>query len=108
MAGKRKLPPASTPEVRENQLISLAMDLAEEQIRAKTVSASVLSQVIKWASTKERLERDILIQQRNLMAAKTESIRAAKRVDEMYQEAIKAVRRYNGESDRDEYDDYEV
>lgn len=97
--------PAQTLEARENQLISLAVDLAEQQLREGTASAQVITHYLKLGSTKERLEKDILERQKDLIEAKTEAMQSAKRVEELYSEAIKAMRKYNGQDDEEEDDD---
>lgn len=89
--------PAATIETRENQMIALAVDLAEKQLREGTASSQVITHFLKLGSTKEKLEKDILAQQRDLMAAKTESIRSEKRSEELYEEALRALRRYSGD-----------
>ena len=100
----RKRPPAKSPEARENQLISAAIDLAEEQIRAGTATSQVISHFLKLGSTKERLEKEMLEQQVALVRAKTEAMQSAKRVEELYTNALNAMRMYTGtpiESDDD-------
>jgi len=92
----RKRPPATTPEARENQMIALAVDLAEKQIRAGTASSQVLSHFLKMGSTKERLEKEILEKQKDLITAKTDAIQSGKRVEELYQNALNAMRMYSG------------
>lgn len=92
----REQRPGITEEDRENQMIALAINLAEQQLRDGTASSQVITHYLKLGSTKERIERDILEQQKELVIAKTESIKAAKRVDEMYEEAINAMKRYGG------------
>lgn len=100
---QRRAPPATTVEGRENQLIALAMDLAEKRMRAGTASAQEVTHFLKLGSINNRVERDILEKQKELITAKTESIRAAKRVDELYAEAITAMRAYSGDrGDEDE------
>lgn len=91
-----KRPPATTPEARENQLIALAVDLAEEQILAGTASSQVISHFLKLGSTKEKIEKEILEQQKELIKAKTESIQSGKRVEELYTNALNAMRLYTG------------
>ena len=91
--------PALTPEARENQMIALAVDLAEQQLRDGTASSQVITHYLKLGSTKERVEKEILEKQKELIAAKTEALHSAKRVEELYTEAIKAMRRYNGQGD---------
>lgn len=104
----RRIRPALTPEARENQMISLAVDLAEKQLREGTASSQVITHYLKLGSTKERLEKEILEQQKELMAAKTESIQSAKRVEELYSNAINAMRKYAGnDNEYDEYEDYD-
>jgi len=91
-----KRPPATTPEARENQLIALAVDLAEEQILAGTASSQVISHFLKLGSTKEKIEKEILEQQKELIKAKTDSIQSGKRVEELYTNALNAMRMYTG------------
>ena len=102
---KRNSPPATTPEGRENQMISLAMELAEKRLRAGTASAQEVCLFLKAGSLNAKVERDILEKQKELITAKTESLRAGKRVDELYAEAITAMRAYSGNPDRGENED---
>ena len=100
----RKRPPATTPEARENQMISLAVDLAEKQLAAGTASSQVITHFLKLASSKERIEKEILEKQKELIVAKTESIQSAKRVEELYLNALNAMRSYTGSRGGDEDD----
>lgn len=99
---KRKMRPAVTPEAREDQLISLAVDLAEKQLREGTASSQVITHYLKLGSTRERLEKEILEKQRELVTAKTENLQSAKRVEELYENALKAMRVYSGRGEEDE------
>ena len=90
--------PATTIEGRENQLISLAIDLAEKQLQEGTASSQVITHYLKLGSTKERLEKEKLEKENELLAAKTESIQSAKRVEELYQEALNAMKTYSGQN----------
>lgn len=92
----RKRRPATTPEARENQMISLAVDLAEKQLIEGTATSQVITHYLKLGSTKERLEKDILKQQKSLLEAKTEALKSAKRVEELYADALEAMRHYSG------------
>lgn len=94
--------PALTPEARENQLVSLAVDLAEQQLRDGTASSQVITHYLKLGSTKERLEKEILEQQKDLIKAKTEAIQSAKRVEELYANALNAMRSYKGADDSED------
>jgi hypothetical protein len=96
---RRQRPPATTPEARENQLIELAVDLAEKQLLKGTASSQVISHYLKRSSIKERIEIEILEKQRELIVAKTESIKSAKRVEELYTNALNAMRSYSGQDE---------
>lgn len=99
----QKMRPALTPEARENQMIALAVDLAEKQLREGTASSQVLTHYLKLASTKERIEKEILEKQKELISAKTEALQSAKRVEELYSDAISAMKKYGGQGDSDDY-----
>lgn len=102
----QKMRPALTPEARENQLISLAVDLAEEQLRNGTASSQVITHYLKLGSTKERIEKEILEKQKELISAKTEALQSAKRIEELYTDAIAAMRSYSGHTSEEVEDDY--
>lgn len=106
----KKMRPATTPEARENQLISLAVDLAEKQLIEGTASSQVITHYLKLGSTKERIEREILEKQKELIEAKTENLQSAKRIEELYTKAIDAMKNYSGQNasndDEDEDDEY--
>lgn len=99
---KRKVRPALTPEARENQLISLAIDLVEQRLIDGTASSQETTHFLKLASTKARLEKEILETQKDLMVAKTEALKAEKNREETYAAAIAAMRSYTGHGDPDE------
>lgn len=88
--------PAMTPEGRELQIAAAAYDLAEKQILEGTASAQVIVHFLKLASPKERLEREILEKQKELMVAKTETLNSQRHSDEIYQKALDAMRVYGG------------
>ena len=99
--GVKDIRPALTPESRENQLISLAVDLAERQLQEGTASSQVITHYLKLGSTKERIEKEILEKQKELISAKTDALKSAKRIEELYTSAIKAMRSYGGHDDTD-------
>ena len=98
----RMMRPALTPEARENQLIALATDLAEQQLRDGTASSQVITHYLKLGSTKERVEKEILEKQKELIEAKTQNLKMAERTDELYANALKAFRGYSGYGDDDD------
>lgn len=90
------LNPALTVEARENQLIALAVNLAEKQLREGTASSQVITHYLKLATTRERIEKEILEKQKELIQAKTEAYQSAAKAEVSYQEVIDALRRYGG------------
>lgn len=100
---KPKLRPALTPESRELQLVSLAIDLAEQQLREGTASSQVITHYLKLGTTTARLEREKLERENKLLAAKAEAIESDKERAKLYEEAIEAMRRYSGHGGSDDY-----
>jgi EAL domain-containing protein (putative c-di-GMP-specific phosphodiesterase class I) len=103
---KKKLRPALTPESRENQLISLAIDLAEQQLMDGTASSQVITHYLKLGSSKERIEKEILEKQKDLISAKTEALQSAKKIEELYANAINAMKSYSGQNHDEDGEDY--
>lgn len=99
----REMRPALTPESRENQLIYLATELAEKQLREGTASSQVIAHFLKLGSTKAELEKERLKLENELTRAKTESLDSVKHIEEMYSKAIDAMRNYSGQGDPDDY-----
>lgn len=99
---KPRARPATSPEDRENQLIALAVNLAEEQLRNGTASSQVITHYLKLGSTKERLEKEILEKQKDLISAKTDAINSSKRIEELYTNALSAMRKYSGNEESDD------
>lgn len=100
--GSSMMRPALTPEARENQLISLAVDLAEKQLREGTASSQVITHYLKLGSTKERIEKEILEKQKDLIDAKTQNLKSIERQEQMYAEALKVFRGYSGHGDEED------
>lgn len=96
---------ATTPEGRENQLISLAVDLAEKQLKEGTAPAQIIVHYLKLATNRDKLEQRKLEHENLLTAAKIEALSSAKRVEELYEKALKAMRTYSGQEVEEFYDD---
>jgi hypothetical protein len=104
MASRRRRPeppkksrrPATSPEAREQELVSLAVDLAEQQIREGSASSQVVTHFLKLGSTREQLEQQRIAHENELLKVKRESIESQKRVEELYEGAINAMRAYQG------------
>lgn len=93
--------PAISPEARENQLIALATDLVEQRLRDGTASSQETTHFLKLASTKSKLENKLLEAQTEMAIAKKDAIQSAKKMDELYEEAIKAMASYTGRGGSD-------
>ncbi len=95
----KRVRPALTPETRENQLIAAAVNLAEKQLLEGTASSQVITHYLKLGSSKEKLEKEKLERENELLRAKTEALQAAPRLEELCTNAIEAMKRYNGSDD---------
>jgi len=98
-------PPAMNPEDRYDQLIALAVDLAEERLRDKSASNQLVTEIIKYGSMRERLAREKLRQETEVLRVKAEAIEAAKRSEEMYEKAVKAMKVYQGLEEDEGYEE---
>lgn len=85
---------SSTPEGRENQLIALAIDLAEKQLMEGTASSQVITHYLKLGSTKERLEKEKLEAENAFLKAKKEAIQAQQKDEEFYERVMQALKSY--------------
>lgn len=97
-----RIRPALTPESRENQLIALSVDLAEKQLREGTASSQVITHFLKLGSTKTQLELEKIRHENALLEARTQSLQSAKRVEELYENALNAMRDYSGHGGQDD------
>lgn len=95
-SNKRRRKPATTPEARETELASAAYDLAEEQIDNGTASSQVITHFLKMGSTRERLEQQRITHENELLQVKREAIESQQRVEELYMQALDAMRSYAG------------
>ena len=93
---KRKLRPALSPEAREDQLISLAMDRAEQQLMDGTASSQVITHFLKLGTAKYQYETEKLMNETELVKAKTEAMDSAKNIEKLYADALKAMQTYRG------------
>ena len=64
-----------------------------------TASSQVITHYLKLGSTKEKIEKEILEKQKELIAAKTEALQSTKRIEELYTEAMEAMKDYGGRND---------
>ena len=92
----RRRAPATTPRDRELQLTSLAVDLAEKQIRDGTASSQIITHFLKLATVKEQLSNEKLIEENNLLRAKVQSLKSSENVERLMEQAINAMKAYSG------------
>lgn len=98
---------ATTDEGRENQMVSLAIDLAERQLVEGTASSQVITHYLKLGSSREKLEQERLQNENAMLRAKAEQLESQKRVEELYADALTAMRAYSGQ-EIEEADDYDA
>lgn len=99
---KRRQAPGRTIEAREQQLVKAAIDLAAKQIANGTVTSQVQTHFLKLGSVSEKLAREKIINENILLKAKAEALESEKRVEELYREALHAMREYSGNSMQEE------
>lgn len=93
---KKPLRPALTSDARENQMISLAIDLAEKQLREGTASSQVITHFLKLGSSREKLEQEVMQKNKELIDAKKGALESGKNSEKLYMDALKAMRTYSG------------
>src|SRR3954454_5357876 len=97
---KRRRRPATSSEFREQELASAAYDLAENQILSGTASSQVITHFLKMGSTRERLEQQRIEHENQLLEVKRDQIQSQQRIEELYIDAIKAMRSYGGSDEQ--------
>ena len=103
--GRKKIRPALSPEARENQMISLAVDLAEKQLIEGTASSQVITHFLKLGTTKAELEKEKLRKENKLLEARASAIEDGKEYKILVEDAIRAIKGYQGLNDTEEYED---
>lgn len=103
----RKSTPARSPEARENQLISLAVDLAEKKLRDGTASSQIITTLLQLATTKYRLELERMRSDIALKEAKADSLHDSDELKELYSGAIEAMKSYRSSSWEDDEGEWE-
>lgn len=103
----RRHKPATTPEAREHEMVGLALDLAERQIKAGTASSQVITHFLKAGSLREQLEQERITHENELLKVKKEALESQQRVEEMYVKALDAMRSYSGQAPMQDDEDNE-
>jgi len=92
----RRRPPR-TVEEQEHLLVGLAVDQAERQLREGTAPAQLVVALLKHSSPRERLEREKLERENLLLKARVDTLESGRRIEDLYEDAIKAMRAYSGQ-----------
>lgn len=98
--------PARTPEARENQLINLAVDLAEKKLRDGTASSQIITTLLNLATTKTQLEMEKIRSDLRVSDAKIKQIETQQTSSELYEEALAAFKTYSGNNEYEEDDEW--
>lgn len=104
--GVSREPPAISVDDRYDQLVSLAVDLAEERLRDKSASNQLIAEIIRYGSVKEKLQREKLSREAEVLRVKAEALESARRTEELYENAIRAIGIYDGSASEDDDYDY--
>lgn len=91
-------PPVS-PEDYERRLIGMAYELAEKQLQDGTASPSVVSHFLKMGSTRENLEEQHIQKKVDHLDAQINHIKSSEYAEELYRQALEAMKRYSGNQD---------
>lgn len=101
----RRRAPAVDPEEREKQLISMAMDAAEKKFLEGRASDSLTIHFLRLATTKMELEKEKTRKEIAQLAAKTDAIQSMARMEELYNDAMNAIKNYGGSINQDPGED---
>ncbi|MDY6073124.1 MAG: hypothetical protein SPI49_03395 [Eubacteriales bacterium] len=97
-----RIRPALTPEAREGQLVALATDLVEQRLRNGTATSQEVVHFLRLGSMREKLEREKLENENAMLKAKTQNFESQAKIEELYTEALKAMKQYSGRSENEE------
>lgn len=96
--------PATTPEEKENELIILAMAEAKRMLRKGNAPVPIVTHYLRAGSTRDKLEKERLERENELLRAKVDQLASNKRVEELYEKAVNAMKIYSGNSMREDDD----
>jgi hypothetical protein len=88
-------------------MISLAYDLVEKRMREGTATSQEVTHFLKLGSSREQLEQLKLTHENLLTQTRIEGMASQARVEELYRDALNAMRNYQGQEPLDTGDDYQ-
>lgn len=92
----KRIIPAMDPQQREQQMIGLAMDLAQRQLEEGTATSQVITHFLQLATIQERLKNEKLQSDLRVAEAKIKALEAQETGQELYSNALQAFRSYQG------------
>ncbi|MBR2246709.1 MAG: hypothetical protein IJ880_06775 [Bacilli bacterium] len=101
----RRRPPALTPEAAERRCIESAYNLAQRQLDEGSASPSVITHFLKMGTARAQLEQEKLRKETELLQTKKIAIEETKNMEQLFSEAISAMKRYQGYSEEEEDDE---
>lgn len=99
------LPPATTLEGREEQLIAAAMNLVERRISEGSASAQETVHFLRLGSVKNQLEQEKLRAENEVLKARVKEAESRRSGEDMYAKALSAFRGYSGQDPIDPEED---
>lgn len=95
----RVLPPVTTAEARKEQMIMLAYDLVEQRLLDGTATSQETTHFLKLATAKEQLEIEKQRVEIELAKAKIKTLEDERSRTQLYEDALKAFKSYQGDDD---------
>lgn len=99
--------PSTSPEEKEGRCIAKAYERAEEQLERGTASSQIIAHFLKQGSPSEKLKREQLQKQNDLLDAKIKAYNSMSDSAEAMNEVLKAFKSYSGQTIEDEEFDEE-
>jgi len=90
------VPKSRSIEESEQRCIAYATSLAEKKLADGTASSQITMHYLKQGTEKARLEVEKIRLETELVKAKTEMIKAQQKNEELFANAIAAMRHYSG------------
>ena len=87
-------------------MIALAVDTAEDLMRTGNAPAQIVTHYLKLGSSRERLEKQRIAMEVELMEAKKEQMASMAKQEELFEKAIRAMKTYSGSGSHED-EDYE-
>ncbi len=98
--------PARTGEGRMNQLVDLAVELAEQRLRDGSASSQIIVTLLNYGTAKFKLEMEKLKSELELSDAKIKHMQMQETSQQAFEEAMEAFKSYKGDYSYDDYGEY--